>query len=543
MSIESIQILLRAVDNYTAPIKRVMAVTEGFTSNVKKTEDALKGLREKSRALDQLAKSSEKLHATRAAFEAAESKVAALSAKMGAAGQPTAALQRRMDAAKESAERLRDKLSRNTQAVDSFKKAAGMGSISLEAMSKAQSELRQKIEKTTGKLDAQTASMARWEKRRSDMGALAGKLGSIVGWGTGIGLGVGGWLAHSFINTAAEFEKYQATLEVIDGSSATAKASFGWIEKFAIKAPYELGDITKAFVKLKSYGIDPTQGALQSVADATAVMNIPLLQGVEALADTLIGQNARLKEAFGIDADIKGDKIFYRWMENGKPMRAFANKNNQAQIEGVVTGILNRKFQGGADKIAKTWDGMLSNLADYWGKFQRLVMSNGVFDWLKGKLQGVLDTLEQLSNSGQLEAWAKRIATTLVDGLNKAWEGGQRLVQSLGQMEQRLAGIEQVMRRFSNSWAGSMLGMDDPAPVAARPFVTAPRGAISLNARLGPSLLDRRSSGFSPAPMKLDGTLSLVVDLERGTARLRDSQLNQPGLGVRVDAGRTLAGM
>lgn len=233
----------------------------------------------------------------------------------------------------------------------------------------------------------------------------------------------GGMLAGGafVLKTASQFERYQTILETIEGSSEKAKASMKWVSEFAAKTPYELDQTTDAFVRLKAYGIDPQGGALRAAGDAAAAMGKPLEQAVEALADAMTGENERLKE-FGIKASKEGDKIVYRWTENGKTMAAVAKASSGKQIEETLKGIWSRRYSGAMDKLSNTWEGMWSNLQDTIAQFALEIGNAGVFDALKTELRGVLDTFNRMSADGSLKKYAQDISKTMI-GLYQALKG------------------------------------------------------------------------------------------------------------------------
>lgn len=251
-------------------------------------------------------------------------------------------------------------------------------------------------------------------------------LGGIVAPLTGLlgalGLGGIGGSAAYVVKTSAEFERFQTILETVEGSAEKARASMGWVADFATKTPYELNQVTEAFVKLKSYGIDPQTGALQAAGDAAAAMGKPLEQAVEALADAMTGENERLKE-FGIKAAKTGDTIVYTWTENGKTMAAKANANSKAQIQAVLQGIWNSRYGGAMDKLSGTWDGMWSNIKDSVARFALQIGDAGLFPFLKGELQNVLTMLNRMAADGSLKELATTISTELVGAFKemKSW--------------------------------------------------------------------------------------------------------------------------
>lgn len=286
------------------------------------------------------------------------------------------------------------------------------------------------IDRVTAPLKKLERQLRPFKRAMSDIGnASAGLQGALTGVVAPLGaifgaagLGSIGAVGSKVIGTSAEFEKFQTVLETLEGSSTKAKASMDWVAAFAAKTPYELAGVTDAFVKLKSYGIDPQGGALRSAGDAAAAMGKPLEQAVEALADAMTGENERLKE-FGIKAEVAGDEIVYRWQQNGKAMVATANKNSQEQIQATIEGIWNGRYGGAMDKLSGTWDGMWSNLQDTFTRVFKMIGDAGIFDALKVELKGVLDGLAAMEADGSLKAFAQTVSDELVGAFRelKSW--------------------------------------------------------------------------------------------------------------------------
>ncbi len=232
--------------------------------------------------------------------------------------------------------------------------------------------------------------------------------------------GTAGLIARSFVTTAAEFERFTAILETVEGSSELARKSMNWVSDFAAKTPFELKEVTDAYVKLRAYGLDPTNGLLKTLGDTAAAMGKPLLMGVEAMADAVTGENERLKE-FGIKARTIGKTMVYEYTANGKTMRRAAQVGNREQIQSTLAAIWNEKYAGAMDKQSKTWIGMMSNINDQVTRFKVMVMSNGAFDFMKDKLSGILGVLDEMAANGQLQALARDFGNNLTNGLKIAW--------------------------------------------------------------------------------------------------------------------------
>lgn len=251
-----------------------------------------------------------------------------------------------------------------------------------------------------------------------DISFAGGQLLSKVGVSAAAMTGGIFFAVKKIVAVSAEFEKYRTILETIEGSSAKARSSMDWVQDFATRTPFELAEVTDAFVKLKAYGIEPQAGALVASGNAAAAMGKSVMQAVEAIADAMTGENERLKE-FGIKASKSGDQIVYTWTENGKTMAAKARASSKEQIEAVITGIWNRRYGGAMDKLSGTWTGIWSNLMDQVTKFQKTIGDAGIFESLKGEMQGILKLIEQWEADGTLKKVAKEISDGLVETLRE----------------------------------------------------------------------------------------------------------------------------
>ncbi|HLO76939.1 MAG TPA: tape measure protein [Magnetospirillum sp.] len=336
------------------------------------------------------------------------------------------------------------------------------------------------VDRVTGPMKNINRALRGPIKAMKDVALAAGNAGrqvaAPIAVAGGMLAGAFGLGATSIIDTSSQFEKFQTILEVVEGSSEKAKASMNWVSDFAAKTPYELSEVTDAFVKLKAYGIDPQSGALKSAGDAAAAMGKPLEQAVEALADAMTGENERLKE-FGITAETVGNRIAYRWVENGKNMVAVADKTNKGMIQNVVTGIWNNRFAGSMDKLSATWDGMWSNLKDTVTRFQKYIGDGGFFDAAKAELAGILTLLAQWEADGTLKEVAREISGALTaalkglkenlaavdwratwDGVKAFASGVMRAVDAVGGWGNALIVVAAIMNAQTILAVGNLMG-------------------------------------------------------------------------------------
>ena len=257
--------------------------------------------------------------------------------------------------------------------------------------------------------------------------------------------------AKDFFSTASEFEKYGATLETIEGSSTKAKESLKWIGEFSKNTPYELNQVTEAFVQMRAYGLNPTNGSLKSLGDAASAMNKPLLQAVEAMADAMTGENERLKE-FGIKASQQGDKIAYNWTDSSGKAKHVIIQNNSEIIQSTLESIFNSKYQGAMQNQMKTYGGMISNIKDQWTQFKKDFMDAGLFAWTKAFIQTFTESFTKSFNL--VSDGHEKFTNSIIDGLNSS-------IDAVGFLYRAFLGLKSVFNVVYLGWLGfraSILG-------------------------------------------------------------------------------------
>ncbi|MDD4507232.1 MAG: tape measure protein, partial [Sulfurospirillaceae bacterium] len=247
----------------------------------------------------------------------------------------------------------------------------------------------------------------------------------------------------ALLDTAGEFEKYKTILTTLEGSSEKAETSFAWVKEFAAKTPYELNEVTKAFVKLKSYGIDPTDGTLKMLGDTSAAMGKDLNSAVEMMADALTGENERLKE-FGIKASAQGDYIKYTWTNSSGEAKQAIVQNNSEVIKSTLGAIFNDKYQGSMDLLSNTWEGLTSNMADNWTQFKAdLAVNSGLFD---GAKEAVRTFNKEFSTITSNADYMDTLGTSI------KW-GAVSIIQAV-------QGVSQVFTGWAMVWKGLELGYE-----------------------------------------------------------------------------------
>lgn len=190
-----------------------------------------------------------------------------------------------------------------------------------------------------------------------------------------------GAFATKLVSVQREFDILNSSLITVTGSSENAKQEFAWIKEFASETPYQLTEVTGAFIKMKALGLDASRDALISYGNTASAMGKDLNQMIEAVADAATGEFERLKE-FGIKARKNGDDVAFTFRGVTTTVR-----NSASEITGYLQGLGNNDFAGAMALRAGTLDGAISNLADTWdGLFRTINDGNAgglIYDSIK----------------------------------------------------------------------------------------------------------------------------------------------------------------
>ena len=295
---------------------------------------------------------------------------------------------------------------------------------------------------------------------------------------------LGGLMATAFVgkqvvDVITKFEKLEASLRTVTGSAEKAGIAFGFIQEFAATTPFQLEEVTDAFIKLKALGLNPSEEALTSYGNTAVAMGKDLNQMIEAVADATTGEFERLKE-FGIKAKSQGDQVTFTF----QGVSTTVGKNAK-EIEGYLRSIGDVQFAGAMEEQADTLNVSLSNMGDAFSKLVKAIGDAGLTDILQAVADGIKWLAEQITNSIEpFKLGFKAIIAEVIKFGNlfiAVFKGVGRAFQAFG---------ETISARFE------ALGKDLAA------FIENPLGGVSFEntrAALETGLLDAMGNAFDKA--------------------------------------------
>ncbi|RHW17206.1 hypothetical protein D1610_11700 [Sphingomonas gilva] len=277
------------------------------------------------------------------------------------------------------------------------------GPLGMKALERSAYGAGHAIGWTTRKLGGLLASTAKW---------------AAVGASTAAGAASGFFLS-GIIGKGADFEQYQVQLEGLLGTEKKARAAMNWVRKFARDTPYEVDQVTAAFVRAKGLGIDAMSGSLRKMGDAASGSNKELMSAVEAVGDAMQFEFERLKE-FNITTAVAGDRVTFKYLKRDGTSAARAIRKDMAEVRDAVLEIFDEKYGGGMIRQSRTLKGIWANITDMIGGFQLDTADAGFLSVVKGELKSILDSLNAAEKDGRLARWAKSLSDYLTDITRKA---------------------------------------------------------------------------------------------------------------------------
>ncbi len=206
-------------------------------------------------------------------------------------------------------------------------------------------------------------------------------------------------LGKKILDTTVEFQKMEAVLTTALGSNSAAKAAMDQIVNFASSTPFQVNELTDAFVKLSNRGFIPTMDEMRRMGDLASSVGKSFDQLTEAILDAQSGEFERLKE-FGIKASAQGDVVQFTF----KGITTEVQKSDKA-IQEYLLGLGNLEgVAGSMEAISKTTGGQISNLEDNITQLFKNIgdSSSGFINWFIKDLNNVISTMRNFGEVVEL---------------------------------------------------------------------------------------------------------------------------------------------
>ena len=250
MSDVKLQVLLKAVDQATRPLKSIDKASRELAGGIRATQTSLRELNSQASRIEGFRKTSAQLAVTRQALEKAKQEAAALAVQFKNTEQPTRAQAAAMEAARKSAAALQLKHNSLREAVQRQRQALSQAGINTRTLAADERRLKNTISETTSQLDRQRAALGKVSAQKEKLSRvrqryqtgkeLAGNAAAVGA--AGVGMATAATLAGAaLLKPGYEFAQKNSELQAVLG---VAKDS---AEMTALrKQARQLGDNTAA---------------------------------------------------------------------------------------------------------------------------------------------------------------------------------------------------------------------------------------------------------------------------------------------------------
>ena len=355
------------------------------------------------------------------------------------------------------------------------------------------------------------------------IGSLTGRLVAMAGTWFGIQTLTSQLVA--MFQTGDQAERLDVQLKAVMGSIAGGAEASSWIQDFAKNTPLQLDEVTQVFVRLKAFGIDPMNGAMQGIVDQAYKLG----GGFEEVQ----GISLALGQAWA-KQKLQGEEIL-QLIERGVPVWQLLEQvtgKNTAELQKLseagklgrdtIAALMNEiaaQSSGAAANNMGLLSGLISNAQDNLAKFYRLVAENGALAWLKNQLANLNAEFAAMANDGRLQAWAKRIS----DGIVSLGETLKSFIQTVYEWRDALQVMAQAWLGLKIAgWIADLRGLYGQFIALPAATATAAGGMTTAGTAAAAASIGVRALGAAVQALLAAMTVEAVSQIIRMAGALKE---------------------
>ncbi|MCH4294226.1 tape measure protein [Shewanella sp. 3B26] len=264
---------------------------------------------------------------------------------------------------------------------------------------------------------------------------------------------------------------FTAQMTAMMGSIEAGEQATAWIKDFANNTGSQLDTVKQAFASLKAFGIDPMQGALQSMVDYNAKLG--------GSQENLEGIILAVGQAWA-KQKLQGEEIL-QLVERGVPvwelLEQVTGKNSVALAKLSEQGKLGRdviknlfdemgkQANGQAAKSLERLGGQLNVLSNKWQEFQQKIADSGTYQVAVTFLQVLNAKFDELNQSGKIQQAAQAVSDFFTALIR---DGGGSLKTMLENISAFVSAMQFVAGSLQLIWNGITAGLSGLGAVSAK---------------------------------------------------------------------------
>lgn len=224
-------------------------------------------------------------------------------------------------------------------------------------------------------------------------------------------------------NDLTEDEKALTNAQAI--AIEQTKEQLSWLQKIAAQTPYDNADISKLYTLARGYNFtdEAARGLTETIIDFTSGMGLGNVEMVRIIKN--FGQMQQLGKVtqrelndLAVGAFVPVNDVLAQMRLNtglaGDEFNAFRSSGEGVQMFlEEFTKLVDRDFQGSAQKMAKTFGAATDNLKDFIKSIGGLNIVKPILDVLGGRIAAFMDELTSEDRWDQIVGLAERIGGTV----------------------------------------------------------------------------------------------------------------------------------
>lgn len=418
----------------------------------------------------------------------------------------------------------------------------GLTQAGLDSRNLAQEQ--QRLQRELRESAAQTERLGRsLVQGAQGAGGFQGAIGSLTGRlvamaGTWFGIQTLTTQLMAMFQTGDQAERLSVQLKAVMGSIEGGQQASAWIQDFAKNTPLQLDEVTQVFVRLKAFGIDPMNGAMQGIVDQAYKLG----GGFEEVQ----GISLALGQAWA-KQKLQGEEIL-QLIERGVPVWQLLEQvtgKNTAELQKLseagklgrdtIQALMNEiaaQSSGAAANNMSLLSGLISNAQDNLAKFYRMVAENGALTWLKNQLAQLNAEFDAMAKDGRLQAWAKRLS----DGIVSLGESIKAFIQTVYAWRDALLVMAQAWYGLKIAgWIVELRGLYGQFVALPVATATAAGGMTTAGTAAASAAIGVRALGMALKAVLAAVTVESIIQITQFANALR--QLVQAEMALREAQG------
>lgn len=471
-----------------------------------------------------------------------------LSGEVDQAGQKKAEYALKVKSARTELNQLGSSLGRNKAELDKQQTVLNKAGIDMNKLADASKDLKTQqaaaeiaIKGVNDKLARHNKLLDESKKSSSDFGgSIRAATGSLLVMASAyIGVDRLWESLKSVLGAGDKSASFTAQMTAMMGSIAGGEQATEWIKDFANRTGTQLDSAKQAFASLKTFGIDPMNGALQSMVDYNAKLggSQEKLEGI-----ILATGQAWAKQK------LQGEEIL-QLVERGVPVWDLLEKVTGKNT--VQLGKLSEAGKLGRDVMQQLFDemgkqangqaalsldrlsGQLNLLSNKWESFKQIIADSGAYQVAIDLLKDINTSFDQLNQSGKIKAAAQDISDFFKTILR---DGGESLKATMENITAFTTGLNVVV--------GSIRLVFNVFTSVVATFGAAISGVFALILQGWATVIstfggDELAQTFQTQANALKAVSKAYLDQVEQDSRDATAALKQMGVDIRLDSDST----